>query len=92
MGNRSFTDAQCEQLKDLCNITHFDPPDDKTPGGKFNNLVGLELKDPEDLDAQFQFQVLKEQLTAQGNHFATVDVTNGLYVMHCPGHPCGGLL
>ena len=82
-----ITAFQCQGLKDLCNFTHFDPPDERAPGGKFHTLVGLELKHPEDHQAQLEFALLALQLQVQAAHIIPLDVTKGIHIMHCPGHP-----
>jgi hypothetical protein len=80
---------QCQSLKDLCNFTHFDPPDERAPGGKFRTLVGLELKHPDDPKAQSEFALLALQpASVQGAHIIPLGVTKGIHIMHCPGHPC----
>jgi hypothetical protein len=61
------------ELEKLCNFTHFDPPE-RAPGGKFHTLVGLELKHPEDHQAQLEFALLALQLQVQAAHIIPLDV------------------
>jgi hypothetical protein len=87
MSEYVLTVPQCEELCDLFRITPFDPRGRGKKTGPFRYLVGLALK-PDAVDGKKRFKLLRPKLEKEGFQFMTIDAKEGIYVGHCPGHPC----
>jgi hypothetical protein len=76
-----------KELRELFKLTQLHSPNGNG-NSHFGHFTGLEFQQPLPANAEQRFADLKRQLEQKKTQFMTVDAQKGLFIMHCPGHPC----
>jgi hypothetical protein len=77
-----------KEVNELFKLTPLHSPNGNG-NSHFGHLTGLEFRQPLPADAEQRFADVKRQLEQKKKaQFMTVDAQNGIFIMHCPGHPC----